>query len=192
MTRISMRGAACSACLAILAGTLAGTVGWATAAPAAGRSDEQPPKEPAQSQPRQERQKKGTIQKPPPPYYLGMKLVEQGRFPEARQAFEQARRLTPIHPDVLNMLAYSQRKTGALDLAIDNYKNALRQRPDFPQAREYLGEAYVQAALRELIALERAGPAAEREHAMLLRAMHDAIAALPQPPDASGDGTSGW
>jgi cytochrome c-type biogenesis protein CcmH/NrfG len=113
-----------------------------------------------------------------------MQLVEKGKFVEARMAFELARRLTPTQPDVLNMLAYTQRKTGALDLAIANYKNALRQRPDFPQAREYLGEAYVQAALRELTALERAGPSAGNEYAALLRALHDMAGELPPRPDS--------
>ena len=188
MTRIPMRGTGICACLAILSGVIAGELAWVPPATAAGSPDAE---QKLELERRVEVDTKG--QPPPPAYDRGMKLVEQGKFRKAREAFELARRLAPTHPDVLNMLAYSQRQTGALDAAIENYRSALRGRPNFPQAREYLGEAYLQAALRELIALERAGTAARREHAMLLRALHEAAAELPPAPDASveregGDG----
>ncbi len=83
------------------------------------------------------------------------------------------------------MLAYSQRKSGSINIAIETSKRALRLRPNFPQAREYLGETYLQAALRELIALERAGKAASHQHARLLRALHEAVKELPPAPEVS-------
>ena len=85
-------------------------------------------------------------------------------------------------PDILNMLAYTQRKTGELDRAIDNYKRALDLRPDFPQAREYLGEAYLQAALAQLKWLDDKGTGAERERDQLLRKVHEATQWLDAPP----------
>ncbi len=48
-------------------------------------------------------------------------------------------------PDVMNMLGYSNRKAGRLELGISYYAKALEQRPDFVRAREYLGEGLVAA-----------------------------------------------
>ncbi|MEO6608323.1 MAG: tetratricopeptide repeat protein [Aestuariivirga sp.] len=48
-------------------------------------------------------------------------------------------------PDVLNMLGYSNRKAGRLELGISYYAKALEQRPNFVRAREYLGEGLVAA-----------------------------------------------
>jgi tetratricopeptide (TPR) repeat protein len=48
-------------------------------------------------------------------------------------------------PDVLNMLGYSNRKAGRLELGISYYAKALEQKPDFVRAREYLGEGLVAA-----------------------------------------------
>jgi Flp pilus assembly protein TadD len=121
----------------------------------------------------------------PPSYSEGMELVRAGKFAEARETFEQALKEAPTNPDVMNMLAYCFRKTGSIDLAIATYKKALRQRPNFPQAREYLGETYLQASLRELTALRRAGKSATQEHALLLRALHEALADLPPAPEVS-------
>jgi len=48
------------------------------------------------------------------------------------------------------MLAFTQRKTGHLDDAFRNYRRALEISRPFPQAREYLGEAHIQAALQQV------------------------------------------
>ena len=48
------------------------------------------------------------------------------------------------------MLAFSERKQGNLDEAFEYYAKALALRPKFPEAREYLAEAHIQAALKEL------------------------------------------
>lgn len=82
-------------------------------------------------------------------YERGVELAEAEEWAEARKIFEQLDVEKPRDPDVLNMLAYTQRKTGDLDTAIENYRRALEIRPKFPQAREYLAEAFLQAALRE-------------------------------------------
>ena len=68
----------------------------------------------------------------------------------AMDLFDQALKEDPKNPDVLNMLAHSQRKIGKIDQAIANYKKALELRPHFPEAREYLGEAYIQASLEQI------------------------------------------
>ena len=53
-------------------------------------------------------------------------------------------------PDVMNMLGYSNRKAGRVELGISYYAKALQLRPDFVRAREYLGEGYVAAGKLEL------------------------------------------
>ena len=118
----------------------------------------------------------------PPSYEKGMKLVSEGELEKAREAFAQANRKRRNDPDILNMLAYTQRKTGDLDQAIGNYHKALRLRPDFPDAHEYLGEAYLQAALEQLKALADGGEKSAKQHGQLLRALHDGTRGLIPPP----------
>ena len=72
------------------------------------------------------------------------------------------------------MLAFSLRKTGKIDKAIKHYHKALKLRPRFPQAREYQGEAYIQAAVREITTLKRYGKTAEHEHDDLVEALIEA------------------
>ena len=126
----------------------------------------------------------------PPEYEQGVAILETGDYMKARRAFERAAKKSPRDPDVLNMLAYSQRKSGQLDRAIDTYKQALALRPQFPQAREYLGEAYLQAALRELQTLGGYGPEAELHRAQLTKALQDAAAAAPDAPEVGAK--SSW
>ena len=113
------------------------------------------------------------------PYEEGLELIEAGDFVNARGAFERAVRRSPKDPDALNMLAYSQRKSGHLDLAIETYKKAIRLRGRFPQAREYLAEAYLQASLRELATLRSYGDSGAREAALLVTALKEAANELP-------------
>jgi tetratricopeptide (TPR) repeat protein len=121
----------------------------------------------------------------PEAFELGVGLVSDGKFAEARASFEQANRKRRNDPEILNMLAYTQRKTGHVDLAIENYRKALKLQPDFPEAREYLGEAYLQAALAQLDWLEKAGGKAKSQHGQLLRALHDAASGRQPAPENS-------
>ena len=91
--------------------------------------------------------------------------------------------------DALNLLAYCQRKTGKLDSAFENYRRALELRPEFPAAREYLGEAHVQAALREVEILRGYGEPARAELEALVKALRDAADAAEEgeaPADRGG------
>ncbi len=90
-------------------------------------------------------------------YDQGIDASQKNDFQKALPLFEQALRQDPNNPDILNMLAHSQRKIGLLDEAVANYKKALELRPRFPEAREYLGEAYIQAAMREVETLKNYG-----------------------------------
>jgi len=90
-------------------------------------------------------------------YDQGVNASNNNDFQKALPLFEQALRSDPDNPDILNMLAHSQRKIGLIDEALANYKKALELRPRFPEAHEYLGEAYIQAALREVETLKNYG-----------------------------------
>jgi len=90
-------------------------------------------------------------------YDQGVAASQAEDFQKALPLFEEALRQNPNNPDILNMLAHTQRKIGLIDEALANYKKALELRPKFPEAREYLGECYVQAALREVEVLKSYG-----------------------------------
>ncbi|MFO1169549.1 MAG: tetratricopeptide repeat protein [Hyphomicrobiaceae bacterium] len=78
-----------------------------------------------------------------PDYAAAEALVKAEKYPEAIKALEALNKLED--PRVLNYLGYSHRKIGETDKGIELYLKALTIAPDFVQAREYLGEAYVQA-----------------------------------------------
>ena len=61
-------------------------------------------------------------------------------------AIKELRRLQiqGLNADVLNLLAFSQRKSGDFETAYKNYQRALKIDPDHKGAREYLGELYIQ------------------------------------------------
>ena len=111
-------------------------------------------------------------------YAEGEGLVWAGKYDEALAVFEKAHKKDKKDPEVLNMLAYTQRKTGDLDSALENYHKALELKPDFPEAREYLGEAYIQAALREIETLKSYGTRGQKELAELTEALKKAAADL--------------
>ena len=90
-------------------------------------------------------------------YNQGVTAGKNNDFQAALTFFEGALSEDNNNPDIINMLAHTQRKLGMIDEALANYKKALELRPRFPEAREYLGEAYVQAALREIETLKSYG-----------------------------------
>lgn len=113
-------------------------------------------------------------------YQLGMKAVEAENYQKAFDYFWQASRLERDNPNVLNMLAYTQRKLGNFDEAFRYYKMALKLRPNFPQAREYLGEAHIQAALEQIRILKSYGPNAQKEFEDLMESFKKAVETLPR------------
>ena len=90
-------------------------------------------------------------------YDQGVEATKAGDYQKAMSLFKDALKTSPDNPDVLNMLAHTQLKLGMIDESLDGYKQALKLRPRFPEAREYLGEAYIQAAIREMETLKSYG-----------------------------------
>ena len=109
-------------------------------------------------------------------FMSGMSASDRGDFELAVQLFGQANAKRPEDPDTLNMLAHSLRKLGKTDEAIATYQQALQLRPQFPEAREYLGEAYLQAAMEQLQILQSYGGEGEEGREELIEALKSAAA----------------
>ncbi len=109
-------------------------------------------------------------------YDKGVKADKAGDEKSALQYFQKALELDKNNPEILNMLAHSQRKLGLIDEALENYWKALKIKPDFPEAREYLGEAYIQAALKEIEILKGYGKSGDEQRDDLIKALQDAAA----------------
>lgn len=112
-------------------------------------------------------------------YMQGMAAAKAEDYDKAYDYFMRAHGQDSENPDILNMLAYSQRKRGNLEEAFQYYESALKLRPRFPQAREYLGEAHIQAALEQIKILQSYGSEADHELEDLIKAFREAAQNLP-------------
>ena len=111
-------------------------------------------------------------------YDQGVEANNKKDYAAALPLFEQALQQDPKNPDILNMLAHAQREVGKTDEAVANYRKALELRPEFPQAREYLGEAYVQAALKQIEILRGCGDKGKEPLEDLTQVIKDAAKEL--------------
>jgi len=75
------------------------------------------------------------------PYH---ELIEAGKYPQAIEKLQSALAKDADDADLLNLLAFSQRKLGRFDEAMVNYQHALKLEPRHRGANEYLGELYLQ------------------------------------------------
>jgi tetratricopeptide (TPR) repeat protein len=82
--------------------------------------------------------------------------------------------MRPAYPEAWNGLGFALRNQGKYAESLEAYDEALRLRPDYPDALEYLGEAYVKLGRLEDArrVLERLKPL-DRERA---RELSEAIA----------------
>lgn len=64
-------------------------------------------------------------------------------YGEARAKFQEATQRDPSLPEAWNNLGYARRKLGDYEAALAAYARALALRPDYPEALEYRGEAYL-------------------------------------------------
>ena len=71
-------------------------------------------------------------------------LVDGGKYDEAITKIKGMLKDNPENADLFNYLAYSQRKTGDLDSAAQNYERALMIDPEHVGALEYQGELFLQ------------------------------------------------
>lgn len=111
-------------------------------------------------------------------YDRGMQLVKEGDFHGALQRFQGAHKKDRNNAEYLNMVAYTQRKVGNLEDAFDTYERVLGMKPNFPQAREYLGEAHLQALLLQIDVLRGYGDDGRKEYDLLVAALQEAARTL--------------
>ena len=88
-------------------------------------------------------------------------LYEQGKLLATESEYDWALEVLALitkqdDAKVLNYIGYSHRKAGRLETGIEAYKKALAIDPNYVQAREYLGEAYVLAGKKDLAMAELA------------------------------------
>ncbi len=112
-------------------------------------------------------------------YSQGVSATNAGDFKAALDCFDKADKMQPNNPDILNMLAHSQRRVGVgddvmLDLAMENYWKALKIKPDFPEAREYMGETYLLVLLEQIEKLKSYGDKGKDQLDKLTQAILDA------------------
>jgi len=65
------------------------------------------------------------------------------KFAKALKQFDEATKLDAAYFEAWNMVGFCSRKTGDLKRAFDAYDKALTLKPDYDEAHEYLGEAYL-------------------------------------------------
>jgi tetratricopeptide (TPR) repeat protein len=109
------------------------------------------------------------------------------RFGKARGKFEQAVKLDPDYFEAWNMLGYSARQAGDLKASFAAYDRCLTIKPDYDEAHEYRGEAYllsgdIDHAKAELAWLRAEGSDEADE---LAEAIEKAEAKKPAAPEAS-------
>lgn len=80
------------------------------------------------------------------PYH---ELIEAEKYQQAITDLKEALRDDPDNADMLNLVAYSNRKLKNFDIALDYYQQALAIEPDHRGANEYLGELYLQTGQPE-------------------------------------------
>jgi tetratricopeptide (TPR) repeat protein len=117
-------------------------------------------------------------------YDQGVAAGKAGDYQKAVDLFQQALKADPNNPDILNMLAHAQRKLGPMDdvlmdAAMDNYWKALKIRPNFPEAREYLAEAYLQGIVKQITLLKTYGDKGKDQLAILTAAFQEVGKQLP-------------
>jgi Flp pilus assembly protein TadD len=88
-------------------------------------------------------------------------LYEQGKLLATESEYDWALEVLALitkqdDAKVLNYVGYSNRKAGRLETGIEAYKKALTIDPNYVQAREYLGEAYILAGKKDLAMAELA------------------------------------
>ena len=71
-------------------------------------------------------------------------LIEDEKYQDAISELQQLLKESPTDADMLNLLAYSQRKLRRFDEALVNYQKALDIEPEHRGANEYLGKLYLQ------------------------------------------------
>jgi Flp pilus assembly protein TadD len=111
-------------------------------------------------------------------YERGRKAIERMDWKAAIAALESAAQHDPQDPEFQNLLGYSHRNAGNMELAFKHYERALELNPHHRSTHEYVGRAYLMVdkpdkALEHLKFLERSCPRGCRELELLKKAIDD-------------------
>ena len=103
----------------------------------------------------------GSESKQNPDYAQAEKLVEAGKYTDAIPLLQKSLAADPTNADAYNLLGYSHRKLGDVELALTHYGKALELDPKHRGANEYLGELYLELgrldeAQERLVVLDKA------------------------------------
>ena len=95
-------------------------------------------------------------------YNKGYAASDAGRYQAAADLFKAAIAQKGDYAEAYNMLGFCTRKMGNVAGAFAFYEKALQLKPNFPEAREYYGEAYLQQgdlakAVQQYIILQKGG-----------------------------------
>jgi len=110
-------------------------------------------------------------------FETGRALAYAGKYGEAIQMLGLVADKNDAR--VLNMLGFSHRKSGRIDVGLGYYQEALAANPDFVLAREYMGEAFltlgdIASAKNQLSEIEKRCGKGCAEYAELERQITDA------------------
>jgi Flp pilus assembly protein TadD len=111
-------------------------------------------------------------------YERGRKAIERMDWKAAISALESAAQHDPMDPEFQNLLGFSHRNAGNMDLAFKHYARALELNPYHRPTHEYIGRAYLMSdqpekALEHLKFLERNCPKGCRERELLQKAVDE-------------------
>lgn len=129
---------------------------------------------------------------PATPFGRAEKAAAAGDCAAALPLLEEALAAEPEDADALALRGYCLRKSGQLDEAFASYREALAIRPEFPAARQYLGEAHLQAALRELEILRGYGDDGRTEVEALVGALREAADAQARRKPSADEPPVRW
>ncbi len=74
------------------------------------------------------------------PTELGVAYYTDSKVPEAEQQFRKALAMDPAYTDARFNLASVEAEGGDLDSAVKDFKQVLKERPDYPKAQDRLGD----------------------------------------------------
>ena len=77
-------------------------------------------------------------------FAAGKKAVDAGEYRAALDNLAKAVEADPNNADAFNLLGFSYRKLGDVEMAFEHYRQALRLEPRHRGANEYVGELYLE------------------------------------------------
>ena len=77
-------------------------------------------------------------------YKKAQDAINAANYPTALDLLQKVLARQPDNPDVLNLIGFSERKSGESSQALSYYKKALDLQPTHVGANEYLGELYLE------------------------------------------------